>query len=124
MTFADVEADALASGAVVAAFVSRGTLTEGDEFELGARTTPAERLVRADITPARPVPWEGGFVAVVESVHPAALLDPEAAATCHVWQQPGDGDLVVLRIYRESGAVLDDDAFAAKRAEVEGALRA
>lgn len=123
-TFADVEASALASGEVVAAFVPRGTLTEGDEFHLIAEATPPARQVRPDIRPTPFVAVKGDFAAVVESVHPAALLDPDAGASCHVWQQPGDGDLVVLRIYLDSGPVLDDDAFAARRAEVEGALQA
>jgi hypothetical protein len=125
IAFPEVEAQALATGAVVAAFVGRGTLTEGDEAVLAASPGPDLDLVQPrfrDLAARSLDPGE--FTAVVESVNPAALLDPVAGIECHVWAEPGAGDLVLLRVYEGDGPVIDDRRFEEMRAVVEGALRA
>ena len=121
---ADVEARALIAGEIVMAFVPRHSLSEGDEFPVVAgRTSRAE-----EIEPAYrrwigdPLP-EGDWIAVVEAVHPAALLDAESGRSRHVFATPGDGDLVILRVFDGDGvAVLSDDAFDARVRSIEGAL--
>lgn len=120
----DVEARALIAGETVLAFVARHSLSEGDEFAIAAG-----RAARHDeVKPAyrrwigSPLP-DGEWTAVVEAVHPAALLDPVSGASRHVTTHAGDGDLVVLRVYDEGGApVLSDAAFEARVRSVEGAL--
>ena len=92
----DDEADRLTTGAAVTAVVERGTLTEGDEIELG-----------------------DAFSAVVEAVDPEALgetADPGSASS-------ETRDLVVLRVYGAVGPVLDDGQFEDMRRDVEGGLR-
>jgi hypothetical protein len=122
--FPDVEAQALATGAVVAAFVTRGTLTEGDEIELGAVSTRDPDLAQARYRRLAGREFAPGeFTAVVESVSPAALLDPLAGGACQVWNGPGEGDLVVLRVYGRAGPIVEDTRFHEMRAAVDGALR-
>ena len=62
--------------------------------------------------------------AVVEAVHPAALLDPASGGARHVLAEAPGGDLLILRVYGADGAVLSDGAFQARRRSVEGALGA
>jgi len=124
IALSEAEIHALAAGAVVATFVERGTLTEGDEIDLRS----AESADRDDLQPHLRSPMivkepVGRFTAVVESVNPAAILDPVAGAALHARVIPGDGDLVILRVYGADGAVLDESAFSEMRSAVEGALR-
>ncbi len=121
---ADAELRALASGEIVIVFAERGSLTEGDEVEL----SPAGSVDAATLKPAYrrwadAGPPDARYTAVVESVDPAAILDPEAGAARHIRTEPGSGDVVILRVYGPEGAVLGDDGFAARRRSVEGALR-
>lgn len=123
LTVSNVELRALASGETIVAFVTRGTSTEGDEVVLrGGGPVP-----RGGVKPAYRR-WEattvaGEFNAVVVAVTPSAMLDPVAGAARHVLMEPGEGDVVVLRVYTGEGPVLSDTAFAARRGSVEGALR-
>lgn len=121
---ADVEARALLSGEIVMAFVSRHSLSEGDEFPVAAGRIAAPE----EIDPAyrrwigEPLP-DGDWMAVVEAVHPAALLDPESGRSRHVFTTPGDGDLAILRVFDGTGSpVLSDEAFDARVRSIEGAL--
>ena len=119
------ELQALAEGEIVIAFADRGTCTEGDEVELvaGHRPEPGEvkpayrRWLGVEPPPG---PWR----AVVIAVDPARLLDREAGGARHIRAAaPDDGDLLVLRVEGPDGPVLSDEAFAARRASVEGAMR-
>ena len=67
-------------------------------------------------------PVEGEWSAVVEAVHPAALLDPESGSARHILAEAPGGDLLVLRVYGPDGPVLSDAAFEARRRSVQGAL--
>jgi hypothetical protein len=119
----DPDLRGLAAGESVITFVTRGTLTEGDEVELvGSGPRPATELKPAYRRWADAGPPAGSWVAVVVAVHPAAALDPMVGAARHILAERGEGDLVVLRVYEGARAVLSDDAFAARRASVEGAL--
>lgn len=125
LSVSDPELRGLASGEIIVAFVERMTLTEGDEVDLvpggplsPELVKPAYRRWASEAPP--PGPWTG----IVESVDPAAILDPVAGSSRHILlDAPTDGDLVLLRIYGTSGPVLGDDAFAARRHSVAGALR-
>ncbi len=121
---ADVEARALIAGEIVMAFVPRHSLTEGDEFPVVA----GRRAAPEDVDPAyrrwigEPLP-AGEWIGVVEVVHPAALLDPDSGRSRHVFTRPGDGDLVILRVFDDGGRpVLSDEAFEARVKSIEGAL--
>jgi hypothetical protein len=120
----DPDLRALASGEVVVTFVSRGAATEGDEVELdGAGPRREEELKPAyrrwATDPAPDGPWLG----IVERVAPATILDPTAGGSRHILMEaPTEGDLIIVRVYGPDGAVLSDDAFAARRNAVEGAL--
>ena len=121
---ADVEARARIAGEIVVAFVPRHSLTEGDEFPVVAGRLAAPE----DVEPAyrrwagEPLP-DGEWIGVVEVVHPAALLDPDSGRSRHVFSRPGEGDLVILRVYDGSGRpVLSDEAFDARVKSIEGAL--
>ncbi len=115
--------NALVRGETVVAFVDRGAATVGDEAALGdGGPQPVERVKPAYARWAdAPVP-EGPWSAVVVAVHPSALLDAEAGAARHILRSIPTGDLAILRVYRDDVPVLSDDAFAARRAAVEGAL--
>jgi hypothetical protein len=120
----DVEARALVAGEIVMTFVERHSLSEGDEFAVA----PGRAALETEIKPAyrrwigAPLP-EGDWIAVVEAVHPAALLDPVSGASRHVLTHAGDGDVVMLRVYDGDGTpVLSDEAFAARVRSIEGAL--
>jgi hypothetical protein len=116
------ELRALVSGESIVAFVPRGTLTEGDEVELaGSGPRPAE-----DLKPAYRR-WAGvaapdGCSAVVVALTPAAVFDASAGSGRHVLAAPGDGDVVLLRVFRDDQPVLSDGAFTARRTSVQGAL--
>lgn len=119
----DIQVNALVTGEVVVAFVARGALTEGDEIDLiGSGAIDPDRLqprFRDRFRETSPP----GFSAVVVSVDPAAVLDPAAGQGCHIYKEPGEGDLVILRVYGRGGAVLEDDSFDRLRSIAEGALR-
>jgi hypothetical protein len=115
----------LAAGEIVVAFAARGTVNEGDEVELA----PGPSLDPAMVKPAyrrwlqMPLP-DATFTAVVIAVDPAQLLDPEAGGARHLrTTPPTEGDLLVLRVSGPDGAVLSDEAFAARHRSVEGAIR-
>lgn len=123
LTLSNAEMMALVTGESVVAFVDRRTVDEGDELELDGGGSRAD----AELKPAYrrwadvPTP-HGEWTAVVESIDPAAILDPVAGSSRHILAEAGTGDLVVLRVYGDDGPVLSDTAFAARRRSVEGAL--
>ena len=119
----NAELFALATGEIVIAFVPRGTLTEGDEIELTGSGPSSPASLKAPYRRWAQQAALDGYGAVVVSVDPAAMLDPASGAARHIRADPGDGDLVVLRVFGSEGPVLSDEAFAARRHSVEGALR-
>lgn len=123
LALSDPELRALATGECVVAFVPRGSADEGDEVEL-VGTGPMEpaALKPAYRRWATGGPPPGRWNAVVDAVEPAAILDPVAGAARHILERPGEGDLVVLRVYGSDGPALGDDAYAARRRSVTGAL--
>lgn len=123
LTLTDAELRALVTGETIVAFVGRGDLDEGDEVAL----TSAGPAAAPDLKPAyrrwaEAGPPAGQWIAVVDGIEPAAILDPVAGAARHIRVEPGDGDLVLLRVYGESGPVLSNTAYAARRRSVIGAL--
>jgi hypothetical protein len=123
LTVSDPELRALAEGECVIAFAPRGSVTEGDEVGVASSgPLPAGALKPAYRRWADAGPPEGRWTAVVDSIGPAAKLDPIAGASRFVLTAPGDGDLVVLRVYGEDGPVLSDDAFDARVRSITGAL--
>jgi len=123
LTIPDPDLRALASGETVVAFVPRGAVSPGDEVELapGGPRQPAQ-LKPAYRRWADAGPPLGSWTAVVESVDPAAALDPVAGVSRHILAEPGDGDVVVLRVLGPDGPVLGDEAHAARVRSVTGAL--
>ena len=115
---------ALLSGEVIVAFVPAGTVTSGDVVRLiGAGPRPAHELkpaYRRWSTEALP---DGTWSATIDTVTAAETLDPEAGNARHILTEVPDGQLVVLRVESAAGPVLSDDAFAARRASLEAALR-
>ncbi len=123
LTVSDPELRALAGGETVIAFVTRGELTEGDEIELaGAGPLDVTSLKAAYRRWASAGPPSGDFTAIVVSVDPAAILDPVAGSSRHILKSPGEGDVVVLRVFDTAGPVLGDEAFEARRRSLEGAF--
>jgi hypothetical protein len=115
---------ALAHGESVIAFVERGVLGEGDEVELrSAGPRPAHEVKPAYLRWADGELPAAAWSGVVVAVHPAALLDPVDGSGRHVLTFVPDGDLAVIRVFRDDEPVLSDAAFAARRGSVEGALR-
>lgn len=113
----------LIRGEIVVAFTARSACTEGDEFDLEAGEPRPDSEVEPAYRRFVDAP-SGQWTGVVVAVHPARLLDPEAGRARHLLTAtPGDGDVVVLRVFGEQGPVLSDDAFAARRRSVEGALQ-
>ena len=115
---------ALVSGEVVVAFVERGAASEGDEVALTncgglppEQLKPAYRRWHAAETPP------GVWTAVVEAVHPAAIIDSGPGSARHVRMSVPDGDVVILRVFDAGEPVLSDEAHAARHRSVEGALR-
>jgi hypothetical protein len=120
----DAELRALAGGETIVVFVERGRLTEGDEVDLAGDGPVAPATLKPAYRRwAEAGPPDGDLSGVVVSVDPAAVLDVGAGASRHILESPGDGDLVVLRVYDGATPVLGDPAFDAKRTSVEGALR-
>jgi hypothetical protein len=116
---------ALASGEVVIAFVNRGAATEGDELDLHGSGPRAESGLKPAYRrwAAGPVPG-GPWLGIVDRVDPATILETEAGSSRHILAEaPTTGDVIILRVYGPDGPVLSEDAFTARRASVEGALR-
>ena len=114
---------ALVTGEVVAAFGPRRGVDQGDEVDLAASgSRPADDLKPAYRHWADREAPAGAWSAVVEAVHPAALLNAESGDARHVLVTVPEGDLLVLRVYGTGGPVLSDAAFAARRRSLEGAL--
>ena len=120
--FTDTEARALAAGAVIATFVPRGSLTEGDEVDVaGGRPEPDAPVVsRFEQHLTGPIP--SGYTAVVVSVDPAAVLTSDDRPDLCVYAQHGDGDLIVLRVFGPNGPVIDDETFRANQLHVDEAV--
>lgn len=123
LSVTDAELRALAEGECVIAFAPRGSISEGDEVEL----SPTGSVAVGALKPAYrrwadAGPPEGRWTAVVDSVGPAAALDPIAGASRFILTAPGEGDLVVLRVFGEDGPVLGDEAFDARLRSINGAL--
>lgn len=89
----------LTAGEAIGVLVPRGTVTEGDEIELGR------------------------FIAIVTAVDPTALVDATAPGGRHVLATTQDGDLVILRVYDGERPVLGDDDFNDRVRSIEGAMR-
>lgn len=123
LTLPDPDLRALVTGEVVIGFAPRGVVEAGDEVELvGSGPRPVHDLKPGYRHWAAMAAPAGAWSAVVEAVHPAALLDDEKGAARHVLTRIPDGDLLLLRVYGTEGAVLSDVAFAARRASLEFAL--
>ncbi len=121
----DPDLRALVTGEVIVAFVAPGSVTPGSEVLLtGSGPRPEAELKPAYRRWARAAPPAGRWSATVEMVTTTAALDPQDGAARHVLTEPEAGDLVVLRVESTMGPVLSDDAFAARRASLEAALRA
>lgn len=106
------------------AFVDRHAATEGDEVPITAGFSPSPEAVKAAYRRwlGEPLP-RSDWVGVVEAVHPATLLDPESGSSRHVLNEPGTGDLLILRVYGSDGLpVLSDEGFASRVSSIEGAL--
>ena len=121
--FTDTEARALAAGAVIATFVPRGSLTEGDEVEIAGGRPEPDAPVVARFEEHQTGLMPDGYTAVVVSVDPAAVLPRGDGPDLCVYDQQGDGDLIVLRVFRPDGPVIDDMAFRAMQQHVDGAVR-
>jgi hypothetical protein len=123
LTVSDPELRALAEGESVVAFVPRGSVSEGDEVGLSTSgSLPIGALKPAYRRWADAGAPEGTWTAIVDSVGPSAGLDPIAGAARFILAAPGEGDLVVLRVFGTDGSVLSDDAFDARLRSVKGAL--
>jgi len=120
----DPDLRALVAGETIIGFVEPGTVAPGDGVALvatGPRSPeelkPAyQRWADAGIPP-------GNWSARVEAVSPAASLDPVDGSARHVLANPGEGDLVVLRVSGADGPVLTDAAFSARLKSLDSAMR-
>jgi len=107
----------------VVAFVPRGSVSAGDEVILHpAGPRPPSALQPAYRGWAEAPPPDGEWSAVVVSVDPAGMIDGRDRSAAHILEEVPDGDLLVLRVYGPEGPALGDEAFAAQRRAVEGAL--
>lgn len=123
LTVSDPELRALAEGECVIGFAPRGSVSEGDEVAVSANgPLPVGALKPAYRRWADAGPPDGAWSAVVEAVGPATALDPIAGASRVILAAPGEGDLIVLRVFGDEGPVLSDDAFDARKRSVNGAL--
>ena len=111
------------SNAVVAALVKGEMFTEGDEFDVVSEGTTDPDLLKPAYRRTANSVTRVSAVGTVTGVHPAAMLDPEAGASRHVFISPGPGDLVIVRVAIDSVPVLSEMAFAARSARLEGAIR-
>lgn len=119
----DAVVSALCKGEVITLFADRGTYTEGDEIDVvSVGPTDVNALKPAYKRTATHDLSHVAASATVHAVHPAGLLDPEAGASRHIFDQVGTGDLVLVRVAIDGVPVLSDSAFAARRKSVEGAL--
>ena len=121
--FVDAEARALIGGETIVAFVERHSLSEGEEVPISAEMAADPSMMKpAYVRWAGAVLPEGVWVGVVEAVHPAALLDQESGGSHHIYATPGNGDLVIIRVFDEAKPVLSDETYEARVASIEGAL--
>ena len=115
---------ALVTGEVIMVFLPKGTVTVGDACVLtNAGPRAAEDLKPAYRRWAEATTPDGPWHATVETVAAADTLDAEAGQSRHILAEVGQGDLVVLRVRSDRGPVLSDEAFTARRASLESALR-
>ena len=94
--------DALARGETIVAITDRNAVNLNDELEL-------------ETEDARP----GEMVALVVAVQPAASVGDAIADGDSTEDGAPSGDAVLLRVFAGPNPVLTDEAFAARRAEVE-----
>jgi hypothetical protein len=115
---------AAATGESILLFVDRGVLAPGDMVQVaGGEPRAAEELAPAYGRWAA-LPCPGTWRAEVVAVHAVNALDPDAAGARHVLAAlPPGGDVALVRVSDDRGPVLGDEAFAARRASLAGALR-
>lgn len=124
LSLPDPDLRALVAGEVIVAFVPSDTVASGTVVTLtGSGPRPAMELKPAYRRWASLAAPPGTWSATVEFVTAARSLDPDAGQSRHVLADAGDGDLVVLRVEGTQGPVLSSEAYAARRASLEAALR-
>ncbi|MEE9185302.1 MAG: hypothetical protein V3U39_12630 [Acidimicrobiia bacterium] len=107
----------LASGKSVVAFASRHAVDLNDELELApGPPRPVAELKAEPGAVVEPSALDD-LTALVMGVQPASSLSPESDNN-FLTILP-EGDVLILRVYRENRPVLDDAEFEALRAEVE-----
>jgi hypothetical protein len=115
---------ALTTGESVIGFVERGSVFEGDEvpLEAGPAIDPQDLKDAYHAWIHHPVPT-GEWIGIVEAVHPVTSLDSESGAGRHIHRtRPDHGDIAIFRVYGPDGAALGDEAYAAIRTSVDGAI--
>ena len=111
----------LASGKSVVAFASRHAVDLNDELELApGPPRPVAELKAEPGAVVEPSALDD-LTALVMGVQPASSLSPESDNN-FLTILP-EGDVLILRVYRENRPVLDDVEFEALRAEVEAEFR-
>lgn len=115
---------ALATGESIIGFVERGRVSEGDEvsLEAGPPIDPNDLKAPYRGWTHHPAP-AGEWIGVVEAVHPVTALDSDSGAGRHIHRtRPDHGDIAVFRVYGPDGPALGDEAYAAGRTAVDGAI--
>ncbi|VAW06380.1 hypothetical protein MNBD_ACTINO02-2122 [hydrothermal vent metagenome] len=121
-TLSNAVVAALVKGEIITLFARRGMFTEGDEFDVVSEGTTDPDLLKPAYRRTANTVTRVSAVGTVTGVHPAAMLDPEAGASRHVFISSGPGDLVIVRVTVDSVPVLSEMAFAARSAGLEGAI--
>lgn len=114
---------AVASGESVVVFVPPGSCRAGDVVELagGSPRTESDLTVAYRRWSDRPVP--GRWTATIVEVHPSAAFDEGRLQARHVLaRMPVPCDVAVVRVDGDDGAVLSEEAFAARLRSVRDAL--
>lgn len=117
----DQDLQALATGRTIVAFGERHAVGLNDELELIA-TGPRPAAEVSDETLAAGGAPPDGLVGLVVGLQPAASLS-DAAGDHHILTATPDGDLIILRVFADSGPVLGDAEFEQRRAAVEAMFR-
>lgn len=115
---------AVTSGESVVVFVPPGSCGAGDAVELvGGGPRPESEVAAAyHRWSDRPVP--GPWTATIVEVHPSAAFDETRLRARHVLtRMPVPCDVALVRVGGEDGAVLSDEAFAARLRSVRDAMR-
>jgi hypothetical protein len=117
------EMRALAGGETIVLTGGAGTAAAGDRIALRAGATDPPHPLKPAYRRWEEASVPGDWTATVAAVWRSDDFDPDRFSSRHVFATHPEGEILLLRVSGDRGAVLSETAFEARRRSVDQALR-